>query len=185
MDLCRGELVVLQGRSGSGKSTLLALLAGWCVADQGWIERNGDWAQGDRWRLWASTAIVPQVLGLADELSVEENLEHVLRLHKEPRVGRRHKVAETLEALDLLDQAMRRPGEISLGQQQRVAVGRATIATPVVLLADEPTCHQDPTHRHSVLAVLRKIADGGGAVLIATHDPSVADVSDRVMSLDN
>lgn len=185
MELRRGELVTLQGRSGSGKSTLLALLAGWCTADGGRIERNGDWADNDGWRRWQSTAIVPQILGLADELSVEENLDHVLRLEGAGRARRLRDVAAVLDALDLGEQAGRLPREISLGEQQRVAVGRAAIATPVVLLADEPTCHQDPRHADDVLRVLRAVADRGGAVLIASHDRFVADSSDRIVSLDN
>jgi putative ABC transport system ATP-binding protein len=174
-----GELVVVTGRSGSGKSTLLALLAGWCTPDEGSIDRDGDAST------WSATAIVPQVLGLADELSIGENLEHVLRLGGIRDVARRDAaVAQMLGALDLEEQAGRLPRHVSLGQQQRAAVGRAAIIEPQVLLADEPTCHQDPAHVAAVLDVLRAAADRGSAVLVATHDPIVGAAADRVISLD-
>jgi ABC-type lipoprotein export system ATPase subunit len=176
--LHRGELVALQGRSGSGKSTLLAMLAGWYPPDGGSIE----WAPGAGSASWSSTAIVPQVLGLADELSIAENLAHVLRLG-----GRRDwdvAVATMLDALDLTEQAPRLARDVSLGQQQRAAVGRAAIIEPRLLLADEPTCHQDPAHVDAVLAVLRAAVDRGGAVLVASHDPVAAATADRVISLD-
>lgn len=186
MQLRRGEVVALQGRSGSGKSTLLALLVGWCAPDAGKIVRHGGWALDGGWRHWRSTAIVPQVLGLADELSITENLEHVLRL--DGRADRRTRdaaVLAMLAALDLDEQAARLPREVSLGQQQRAAVGRAAIIRPRLLLADEPTCHQDAAHAAGVLAQLRALADdGGAAVLIASHDPLVAAAADRVVSLD-
>jgi ABC-type lipoprotein export system ATPase subunit len=183
-ELRGGELVALQGRSGSGKSTLLSLLAGWCTPDAGRLERIGPWAAGDRWATWSGTAIVPQVLGLADELPVEENLGHVLRLAGVDRRTAAERVEDVLVALDLAEQRRRLPREISLGQQQRVAVGRAVIAAPVVLLADEPTCHQDPEHATAVLDALRRVADDGGAVLVASHDAAVAAAADRVVSLD-
>ena len=155
MELRGGQVVALQGRSGSGKSTLLALLAGWCGPDEGALRRAGHLAEDGRWATWSGTAIVPQVLGLAEELSVAENLEHVLRLGGVARAARERRVEEVLDALDLAAQRHRLPRETSLGQQQRVAVGRAVIAAPVLLLADEPTCHQDPAHAAAVLAVLR------------------------------
>ena len=185
MELRAGEVVALQGRSGSGKSTLLALLAGWCGPDEGALRRAGHLAEDGRWATWSGTAIVPQVLGLAEELSVAENLEHVLRLGGVARAARERRVEEVLDALDLAAQRHRLPRETSLGQQQRVAVGRAVIAAPVLLLADEPTCHQDPAHAAAVLAALRAVACGGGAVLVASHDATVAAAADRVVSLDD
>ncbi len=79
-DLAAGELIVVQGRSGSGKSTLLAILAGWCDADHGRVERFGEWAVADAWREWRHTSIVPQVLANVAELSVRENVAMPLRL---------------------------------------------------------------------------------------------------------
>lgn len=183
LDLVPGEVVVIRGRSGSGKSTLLALLAGWCDPDEGTIERIGGWA--GCWREWRSTSVVPQVLGLANELSVAENLEHVLRLGGASLSDARRSSNATIDALDLTELSRRLPREISLGQQQRVAVGRATIIQPRLLLADEPTSHQDRYHASTIVEALRTAAATGSSVLITSHDPSVAAAADRVVSLDD
>lgn len=179
-----GEIVALQGRSGSGKSTMLALLAGWCEPDGGTITRRASLAAGDAWRTWSGTAIVPQVLGLVGELSVRENVALVLRLAGVARPDVDSRVAAMIERLDLGEQAGRLPREISLGQQQRLAVARAAIGRPMLLLADEPTCHQDLDHASAVLAELRSVAERDGAVLVASHDDVVASWADRVISLD-
>ena len=185
LTLCRGEVVALRGRSGSGKSTLLAVLAGWCAPDGGVVVRAAELDDGDAWTRWQGTAVVPQVLGLVEELSIGENVELVLRLAGVSRARRRPIVDELLTRLDLAEHADRLPRETSLGQQQRVAVARAVVGSPIVALADEPTCHQDVEHASAVLAVLRGVADAGGGVVVASHDDAVADTADRVVSLDD
>ena len=179
-----GEVVMVRGRSGSGKSTLLALLVGWCEPDGGTIERIGAWAEGGAWRRWDRTAIVPQVLSPLAELSVAENVELVLRLAGSGRDAAHRPAAAVLEALDLDPLAGRPATETSLGQQQRLAVARAVVAQPVVLLADEPTSHQDADHAQMVLAALRTCAAAGSTVIVASHDEAVRDVADRVVDLD-
>ncbi len=181
----RGEIVALQGRSGSGKSTLLALLAGWCQPDAGEIVRGEALAADALWRRWQGTAIVPQVLGLAGELSVAENVILVLRLSGVGQPERRAMVDDLLGRLDLIDHAHRLPRDTSLGQQQRVAVARATVSSPALVLADEPTCHQDAQHGGAVLAELRRVADAGGGVIVASHDEAVVEAADRVVTLDD
>ena len=181
----RGEVVVVRGRSGSGKSTLLALLAGWCTPDAGEVVRADEIAVGDVWRTWAGTAIVPQVLGLVEELSVVENVATVLRLAGRSARESAAAATEALIRLDLLDLSSRLPRETSLGQQQRLAVARASVGRPLLLLADEPTCHQDGAHGATVLAELRSVADAGGGVVVASHDDAVAAAADRVVSLDD
>jgi putative ABC transport system ATP-binding protein len=181
----RGEIVALQGRSGSGKSTLLALLAGWCQPDGGEIVRGEALAHDATWQRWQGTAIVPQVLGLAGELSVAENVMLVLRLSGVGRPARRALVDDLLGRLDLTEHAHRLPRETSLGQQQRVAVARATVSSPALVLADEPTCHQDAHHSGAILAELRRVAAAGGGVIVASHDDAVAAAADRVVTLDD
>lgn len=169
-----GELVVVRGRSGSGKSTLLALVAGWCSPDTGIITVDGD---ADVAELpWSAVAIVPQVLGLVPELTVRENVADGASLPIAVEVA--------LDALDLVSFAGRPPAETSMGQQQRAAIARAVAASPRVLLADEPTSHQDAGHVASVVAVLRAVADAGTAVLVATHDESVVAAATRVIDLE-
>lgn len=183
--VARGEVVALRGRSGSGKSTLIAVLAGWCAPDAGNVVRAAELDDGDTWMRWQGIAIVPQVMGLVEELSIGENVDLVLRLAGVARAHRRSIVSHLLDRLDLSDHADRLPRETSLGQQQRVAVARAVVGAPIVVLADEPTCHQDGAHASDVLAVLRGVADAGGGVLVASHDDVVADSADRVVSLDD
>jgi putative ABC transport system ATP-binding protein len=86
--------------------------------------------------------------------------------------------------LDLADEADRAASDASLGQQQRMALARAAVVEPVVLLADEPTSHQDAGHIVTVLDLLRSVAAIGTCVVVASHDHAVADVADRVLDLD-
>ena len=178
-------MVMVRGRSGSGKSTLLALLVGWCEADAGTLERVGAWAADEEWRRWDRTAIVPQVLSPLAELSVAENVELVLRLAGEARLSAAGRAAGVLDALDLGPLAHQAAMETSLGQQQRLAVARAVVAQPALLLADEPTSHQDAGHAQLVLAALRGCRDAGSAVIVASHDDAVRDAADRVVDLDD
>jgi putative ABC transport system ATP-binding protein len=182
------EVVVVRGRSGSGKSTLLALLAGWCAPDGGSVDRFGDWALEDAWRSWRHTTVVPQVLAPVPELSVTENIGHVLALAGVRRPARSAPVAALVERLDLQPEADRLPRETSVGQQQRLAVARALVAAfagppPTLVLADEPTSHQDAGHAGAVLDAFRDVAALGAAVLMTSHDDAVAAAADRVIEL--
>lgn len=170
-----GELAVVRGRSGSGKSTLLALLAGVIAPDTGAVLVDGASPFADM--PWVRLAFVPQVLALSIELSVCENVADVDRALAAAQVD------EVLERLDLTALAARGVDEISMGQRQRVAVARAVVARPAVLLVDEPTSYQDGRHAEAVIAELRHAADAGAAVLAATHDPEVVAAADHVVEL--
>jgi putative ABC transport system ATP-binding protein len=180
-----GEMVVVRGRSGSGKSTLLALLAGWCAPDMGSVERVGAWAADGAWWRWNGTAVVPQVLSPITELSVAENTELPLRLAGTSRDDAGPPVHAVLESLDLEELAGRAATETSMGQQQRLAVARAAVVRPALLLADEPTSHQDARHARMVLDALRSCAESGSAVVVATHEELVQAAADRVVDLDD
>ena len=171
-----GELVVVRGRSGSGKSTLLALIIGWCAPDGGSISLLSDDATHAEPSCWSTVAIVPQVLGLVPELTVRENIAQAL-------IGGDGSIDDLLAALDIVEMADRSPTDTSMGQQQRVAVARAIAGRPRVLLADEPTSHQDADHVAGVVAALRSAADAGSAVLVATHDDSIIAAASRVIDL--
>jgi ABC-type lipoprotein export system ATPase subunit len=176
-----GELVALVGPSGSGKSSLLGLLAGWEPPDAGeltWAPAAGR-APG-----WSELATVPQVLGLLEDLTVRENVALPVRL----RLGRRRagegRTEELLGLFGLAELADRSPSETSLGQQQRAAVARALVLTPQLVLADEPSAHQDAAWVHDVFAALRQVVhDRGAACLVATHDPDALQFADRVLHL--
>jgi putative ABC transport system ATP-binding protein len=152
-----GELAVIVGRSGSGKSTLMMLLGGWSEPDAGTIG-------GLTGRAWADCAYVPQRFGLVPELTVAENVGLPARRRTEG-------VGELLARLALDELRDRYPAEISIGQQQRVAVARALVLGPRLLLVDEPTSHQDRGSAELVWSALSDAAAAGTACLVATHEP--------------
>jgi len=179
-----GEVVALMGPSGSGKTTLLNVLCGWEHPDGGSVawpgSPNGD-LPAER-RPWRDIAIVPQDLGLLEELSVRENVGLPVRLAEmrdDPQWAAR--IDRLLEVFGLEPYADRQPGEISLGEQQRVALSRAMILLPKLLLADEPTGHQDAEWARTVFRGFRWAASRGTTSLIATHSREFLRFVDRVV----
>jgi putative ABC transport system ATP-binding protein len=187
IELFPREVVALLGRSGSGKTTLLNVLCGWEKPDAGHVGWEGDMVSSDMAGLrWEDLAIVPQGMGLMEELSVWENVHLPLRVARERRMPRNEeerRVGSLLRALGLDRLAARRPPEISIGEQQRTAVARALVRQPALLLADEPTGHQDEAWMHGVLRVLKLAAGRGICCLIATHNTEVLAVADRVLTI--
>jgi putative ABC transport system ATP-binding protein len=181
VDLGRGEVGALLGRSGSGKSTLLALLAGLQQPDAGELAVLGVPRPADL--PWGSLAFLPQRFGLLPELSVRENVEFPVRLVADE--ARRGRVQVLLERLGLDELAERPPYETSIGQQQRTALARALVLEPAVLLADEPTSHQDAGWRDAVWQVLVEAAESGTGCLVATHEEQIAQYANRVWRMDS
>ncbi len=179
-DLFPGEVVALIGPSGSGKTTLLNLIVGWEDAESGSIEWSGQHVPAAD-RLWNDLSIVPQRLGLIEELSVAENIRLPLRLGQ--RASAEDQAQHLMDDLGLAQFADRIPTEISLGEQQRTGLARALVCAPRLLLADEPTGHQDAVWGRGVLRTLRRAADGGTTSLIATHNEEVLKYVDRVLSI--
>jgi putative ABC transport system ATP-binding protein len=175
-----GELVGLVGRSGSGKTTLLNVIAGWERPTGGAVV----WADGVDPSApdWSSVAVVPQKLGLMEELTIEENVRYPARLAGLEE-ERSDEIEETFGVLGLDELRGRYPREASVGEQQRTAIGRALSVPTRVLLADEPTGHQDTASAHRVFAALRRAADAGTAVVIATHNRDVIRYLDRVFTM--
>jgi putative ABC transport system ATP-binding protein len=182
--LSSNELIVVRGRSGSGKSTLLALLAGWIAPDGGQLVRRGPWAEPGVEPTWKGTAILPQVIATIAELTMTENVALPLRLAGSSREDADPRAREVLAQLDLTTEADRAASDTSLGQQQRMALARAAVIDPIVLLADEPTSHQDAGHITTVLELLRSMVAAGSCIVVASHDHAVADVADRILDLD-
>jgi putative ABC transport system ATP-binding protein len=182
--LTSSELVVIRGRSGSGKSTLLALLAGWIDPDGGHLERLGPWAAPGVEQTWKGTAILPQVIAAIAELTMTENVALPLRLSGASRAVADERAQSVLARLGLSDEVDRPASDTSLGQQQRMALARAAVIDPIVLLADEPTSHLDAGHIATVLELLRAMVTDGSCIVVASHDHAVADVADRILDLD-
>jgi putative ABC transport system ATP-binding protein len=124
------------------------------------------------------------VLAPIGELSIAENVALPLRLAGTPWPEAHALAAPLLAALDLDELADRTTAAVSLGQLQRTALARAAVVAPALLLADEPTSHQDSKSEERILAVLRDLVDGGGACVVASHEARVADAADRVIDLD-
>jgi putative ABC transport system ATP-binding protein len=180
-DIGRGEVIVLIGPSGSGKTTLLNVLCGWERPDQGevsWAGRSDGPAPGAP--AWADLAVVPQNLGLLDELSVRENVALPVRLGG---AGSMEDVDDLLSALGLDHAAARAPWELSLGEQQRAALARALVLGPRLLLADEPTGHQDEGFGRLVLRIIRAATEVGTTCLIASHNQEALKIADRVLAM--
>ncbi|WP_026425554.1 ABC transporter ATP-binding protein [Actinokineospora inagensis] len=180
LDVSAGEVVTISGRSGSGKSALFAVLCGFDKPDAGTVEVCG--APLAAVPAWEDCAVLPQALGLAQELTLAENVALPLRLSRQTEPSR---VDDLLAELGISELADRYPQEVSYGQQQRAALARAVSVHPRVLLADEPTAHLDHASVTAVLALLRRTAGEGTAVLIATHHDEVHDIADRRLSLTN
>lgn len=174
------EIVTVSGRSGSGKTTLLTLLAGFDTPEHGSVTIDDRPATTAPW--W-TCALLPQALGLATELTAAENVALPLRLRHTGASGAHRKAVALLDELGLDEHGDRYPQELSFGQQQRVALARAVVIRPIVLLVDEPTAHLDPDSTATVLALLRRVADDGSAIVAVTHDPSVRRIADRRLHL--
>jgi putative ABC transport system ATP-binding protein len=176
-----GEKIAVTGPSGSGKTSLLAVLAGLAAPDAGTVLRAGKPVTAGM--LPDGTAAVLQGFGLVSLLTAAENVEIGLRAAGMPAAAAMEAAAAALGELGLGEHADHLVQELSGGQQQRVAVARALASGPVLLIADEPTAEQDAVTREVVLARMFAVASNGGAVILATHDPEVADRCDRVISL--
>jgi ABC-type lipoprotein export system ATPase subunit len=177
----QGEMVALVGPSGSGKTTLLHLLSGFDTPSRGSVT----WAGVPRGAVprWDQVAVVPQSLGLLAELSFVDHL-LVATLHRGRTADARARaIDDVLAEMDISAVARRLPEETSLGQQQRLAVGRALVVAPQLVVADEPTSHQDQAHAAAVAGSLRRAVEHGGACLVSSHDPVVIDHADRVITM--
>jgi putative ABC transport system ATP-binding protein len=181
-ELSPGELTVAAGPSGSGKTTVLSILAGMERSDSGSIRTGDPLPAGVPIAKlpWRDLAFVPQSLALLDELSVRDNIDLPARLDPSAR-GR--DTDALLEEFEIAHLAPRYPSQTSGGEQQRTSTARALRLNPFVLIADEPTGHQDRRRVDMVLGLLRRHAYAGNIVLISSHDGAVIDAADRVITL--
>ncbi|MDH3426429.1 MAG: ABC transporter ATP-binding protein [Acidimicrobiia bacterium] len=179
-----GEMVALFGPSGSGKTSLLQLMGLLVKPDEGEVLLDGNRidtldesgaAEIRKKRL----GFVFQSFGLLSLLSAEENVEVALRLLGVGGRTGKSQVASALELVGLSERTRHRPDELSGGEQQRVALARAIVHSPDYLLADEPTGELDTDTGTAILRLMKQIASGGSAVVVATHDPKVLDHADR------
>lgn len=191
LTIARGELVLIMGPSGSGKTTLLSMLGGLLRPTAGSIAIDGtDITTLDEAGLASLRArkigFVFQAFNLLEALNVEENILFPAHLAPGGRSAARARADELIVTLGLDHRRHALPETLSGGEKQRVAVGRAMINRPLVVLADEPTGNLDSEKGQEVLMLLHDIArDQGCAVLVVTHDPRVEDIADRVLWLED
>jgi putative ABC transport system ATP-binding protein len=185
LSIAAGETVAVTGRSGSGKSTLLLCLAGVLRPEAGEVTYGGrpldTLSEAERTRLRRrELGLVLQFGQLVPELSAVDNVALPLLLERHDRAASRRTALGWLERLGALDLAEARPGELSGGEAQRVAVARALVTGPKVVLADEPTGALDTVSGEQVLDELLSAArDAGASVVLVTHDNRVAAHADR------
>jgi len=184
-----GEVVLLRGPSGSGKTTLLALAAGLLAADAGTVTVAGlrlDRATESVRRQLRQRAVglVFQRGGLASHLSARDNVRLMAELAGQPARESRRQADLLLESLGVGHRAAQRPQELSGGEEMRVAVARALVHRPMLVLADEPTANLDSVSGAQVAECLARAAKlQGAAVVIATHDDRLLRIADRDLGL--
>lgn len=190
VDIKRGEFVFVVGPSGSGKTTFLSLVTKEERADSGEI-----WVAGKEvgslppWKvpyLRRNIGCIFQDFRLLPERSVYENVAFALEVTGRPRHFVRSQVPQILELVGLGTKMGRKPGELSGGEQQRVAVARAFVNRPLILLADEPTGNLDPVTTAGIMRLLERINQYGTTVVMATHHQEIVDaMRKRVIELDH
>ncbi|MCH6471325.1 ABC transporter ATP-binding protein [Sinomonas terrae] len=182
-----GEIFDLVGQSGSGKTTLLNCLGGLAPVDDGEIRIDGvhigKSPRTVRRRLLRShIGFLFQSYALIDSWTIEQNLSLAFR-GRTRRSERRRRAREVLDRLNLHAELETPVYLLSGGEQQRVALARVMLKQPKIILADEPTSALDDHHCELLLEVLREHCAGGGAVVVATHDPRLMDVCDALYRL--
>ena len=188
LQISRGEFVAVVGPSGSGKTTLLSMLGGMLAPTNGqvWLDGQSVYAatatQRAQLRL-QKIGFVFQTFNLVPYLSALENVQVPLMLSRLWSVEAKRRVAELLARVGLEDRMHHKPSELSVGQQQRVALARTLANDPPVILADEPTGNLDPQTREQVLDFLAGLCGEGRTVVMVTHDPIAAGRANRTLQL--
>ncbi|MDO4533484.1 MAG: ABC transporter ATP-binding protein [Coriobacteriia bacterium] len=188
VSLAPGEFVVLMGRSGGGKSTLLNMLAGLLAPNEGCVQLNGQdlYALSDDELSWLRNehiGVVPQGQTPLHSLTVVQNVTLPYLMYRADD-GVEARALELLESLGIRHLADSYPSELSGGEMRRMAIARALVCNPAVVLADEPTSDLDDENTQIVLQKLRDVADAGAAVLVATHDQAAIPFADRTLRID-
>jgi cell division transport system ATP-binding protein len=190
VEVDKGEFVFLVGSSGSGKTTFIRLLLREEVPTRGRILVAGrDIANLSQWRipyLRRNIGCVFQDFRLLPNKNVFENVAFALEVIGRPKHVVAAQVPQVLDLVGLSKKRESLPGELSGGEQQRVAVARAFVNRPLILLADEPTGNLDPATSQGIMRLFERINRTGTTVVIATHDASIVDqMRRRVVELDH
>jgi putative ABC transport system ATP-binding protein len=186
LDVAEGTFLAIMGASGSGKSTLLHLMAGLASPDSGRVVIRGQDLGGMNDRELTlfrrrHIGLVFQAFNLIPTLTAEENIALPLLLDGKHSADAAPKIAELTETLGLASRRQHRPDAMSGGEQQRVAIGRALVTDPAVLLADEPTGNLDSVNSKAVCELLRDLSQiHSKTIVMVTHEPTVAAYAQEV-----
>lgn len=187
-EIARGDYVAIVGPSGSGKTTLLSMLGGMLAPTMGqiWFDNTSlyELAVAERADLRRRRiGFVFQTFNLVPYLSAIENVQVPLFLAGRTSVEQRQRASALLNDMGLADRLDHKPCELSVGQQQRVALARTLANDPEVILADEPTGNLDPESRERVLGFFDQLHREGRTIVMVTHDMQAAQRSRRQVSL--
>ncbi len=188
IELRPGELLALIGPNGAGKTTLIHVLSGVKKPATGAVFLKEDQSLVDLWQLLPEVrarklAVVEQVVSPAFDFTVSELVAMGRYPHRKLDVDHQAVVRSALDAVGIAQLANRRFAELSAGERQRVLLALALAQQPKVLLLDEPLAHLDPKHQVGMMALVRKLAREGLAVLWSVHDLNMARQADRVALL--
>ena len=190
LELREGEYLAIMGESGVGKSTLLNLLAGLDAPDSGRVLLEGQDISAmndDAVTLLRRRAVgfVFQAFHVLPYLTVEQNIALPLELLGAPAAERSRRTAAMMEGVGIAPLAKRYARELSGGEVQRIAIARALVHRPRLLLADEPTGNLDPQSAAQILSLLRaQLKQNSAAGILITHSRTAADTADRIVMLD-
>ncbi len=185
LEIGTGQLAVVLGPSGSGKTTLCNIIGGIETATSGSVTVGGESIEGRKPADLGdfrrdNVGFVFQFFNLIPTLTARENIEVIIELTGR---GNKEHIAGLLDAVGLADKADNFPSQLSGGEQQRVALARALATDPAILLADEPTGALDLDTGRQILALLQDLRNEGRTVVIITHNASVAQIADRVITV--
>ena len=190
MQIEDGEFAFLVGPSGSGKSTIIKLITGELKPTSGTVHVNGYSLERIRKReipyLRRTVGVVFQDFRLIDTKTVYENVAFAMRVIGAKEQEIRDRVPYVLELVGLENKSNRLPGELSGGEQQRLAIARALVNNPSTIIADEPTGNLDPARSLEIMSLLQEINNLGTTVLVVTHEKDLVErFANRVVAIDD
>jgi cell division transport system ATP-binding protein len=190
MQIEDGEFCFLVGPSGSGKSTIIKLITGELTPTAGTVHVNGYSLERIRKRevpfLRRTVGVVFQDFRLISNMTVYENVAFAMRVIGAREREIKERVPYVLELVGLENKAKRHPGELSGGEQQRLAIARALVNNPSTIIADEPTGNLDPVKSYEIMSLLQEINNLGTTMLVVTHAQElVRRFGKRVIAIDD
>lgn len=184
----QGEFVAIMGPSGSGKSTLMHILGCLDSPTKGNYSLDGinveNLSKGKLAKIRnVKIGFVFQTFNLLPHMNVQKNVELPLLYGGMERKQRAQRAIEVLNSVGLGDRLTHKPSELSGGQRQRVAIARAIVNRPSIILADEPTGNLDSTSGSDIMTILSDLHKQGNTVIVVTHDKSIAQIADRIITI--